>query len=85
LALELVGGYHREQLSVLLARAGEVVDGFRAGESDAFEADAELFQYSRAAKALWSFCNVGDVRDVAAVIAEGPAIDWWARGAFRRR
>jgi hypothetical protein len=39
-ALELVGAYHEEQLSVLLGRAGDAVDRFRSGEADAFEADA---------------------------------------------
>ena len=84
-ALELVGAYHEEQLSVLLGRAGDAVDRFRSGEADAFEADAVLFQYGRAAKELWKFCNIGDAFSTAAVIADGPALDWWARGAFRKR
>ncbi len=84
-ARETVGAYHEEQLSLLMDRAGAVIDGFRAGELDAFDADAELFQYGRAAKELWKFCNNGDVVVVAATIAGGPPMDWWARGAFRRR
>ena len=32
---------------------------------DAFEADQALFQYSRAAKGLWKFCNGADVEWVA--------------------
>jgi hypothetical protein len=84
-ALEVVGAYHQEQLSMLLGRAAEAVDRFRSGEVDAFETDAVLFQYGRAAKELWKFCNLGDVFSTAAVIADGPVMDWWARGAFRNR
>ena len=84
-AVERVGAYHEEQLGLLLDRAGEAVARYCSGELDAFDADAELFQYSRAVKKLWTFCNANDVLSVAAAIAEGPTIDWWERGAFRRR
>lgn len=81
----MVGVLHEEQLSLLLDRVGAVMDRFRAGELDAFDADAELFQYGRAAKELWKFCNDSDTVAVAAAIAGGLPMDWWARGAFRRR
>jgi hypothetical protein len=84
-AVERIGTYHEEQLGLLLDRAGEAIRGFQAGELDAFDVDAELFQYGRAAKKLWTFCNAGEVISTAALIAEGAAIDWWERGAFRRR
>jgi hypothetical protein len=42
-------------------RAATEIDRFRAGQLDAFEADEALFQYSRAAKEPWTFCNSGDV------------------------
>jgi hypothetical protein len=58
-ALEVVGAYHEAELTVLLGRATEAVDRFRSGESDAFETDAELFQYGRAAKESWKFCSIG--------------------------
>jgi hypothetical protein len=51
-ALEAFAAYHREQLGVLVTPAGPAVDRFRAGQLDAFQADQELFQYSRAAKEL---------------------------------
>ena len=69
----------------LLDRAGEAIRRFQDGELDAFDADAELFQYGRAAKKLWTFCNASEVISTSALIAEGPVIDWWERGAFRRR
>ena len=44
-----------------------------------------LFQYSRAAKELWKFCNLGPVELAAAIIRENPPTAWWERGAPRRR
>jgi hypothetical protein len=84
-AHEVVVAYHQTQLSALVQRVGEAIDLFRAGELDAFETDQDVFQYSRAAKELWKFCNVGDVMVTAQVIDERPPDDWWERGAFRRR
>jgi hypothetical protein len=57
---------------------------FRAGELDAFEFDQIAFQYSRAAKELWKFCNLTDVVFTAGVIGERPPADWWERGAPKR-
>jgi hypothetical protein len=56
------------------------IDGFRDGDLDAFEVDQALFQYSRAAKELWKFCNA-----TAEFVRDRPVIDWWGRGAFRKR
>jgi hypothetical protein len=65
----VVADYHHAQLGELVARVGEVVDRYRAGELDAFDVDQVLFQHSRAAKELWKTCNspeeplrVGDLR-----------------------
>ena len=63
----------------------KAVDGFRAGELDAFQADQVIFQYSRAAKELWKFCNLPDVEFTASLIDERAPVDWWERGAPRRR
>ena len=84
-AREAVAAYHEAQLAALVQRVGEAVDSFRAGETDAFEADQLIFQYSRAAKELWKFCNLGDVEYAAHAIGEGPLADWWERGAPNRR
>ena len=84
-AFEAVGGYHATRLGELLNHVGEAVERFRAGDIDAFEADQVLFQYSRAAKELWKFCNGTDVEFTAQLIAEGATVHWWERGAPKRR
>jgi len=56
-ARETVGGYHEEQLGVLLDR---VRDGFArldAGEIDVFELDELIHRYKRSARELWKFCG----------------------------
>ena len=80
----MVADYHRGQLGGLVARVGEAVDRYRAGELDAFDVDQVLFQYSRAAKELWKFCNSLQVEVAAAMIRDQPPGDWWERGAPRR-
>ncbi|MEU4162038.1 hypothetical protein [Actinoplanes sp. NPDC026670] len=84
-ALSVVAEYHEAELGSLVARVGEALDGFRAGGLDAFEADEVLFQYSRAAKELWKFCNLHRPETTAALIRERPPHDWWERGAPNRR
>lgn len=80
-----VSDYHRAQLGALVAHVGEAVDRYRAGELDAFEVDRVLFQYSRAARELWKFCNYLRVEVAASTITERPPQDWWERGAPRER
>ena len=84
-AREAVAAYHESQLGELVERVGATIDLFRAGELDAFGVDQALFQYSRAAKELWKFCNLGDPELAASFMRERPTIDWWERGAPRRR
>jgi hypothetical protein len=84
-AREAVADYHQAQLAELVQRVGEAVDRFRAGQLDAFEVDQVVFQYSRAAKELWKFCNAPDVEFTASLIGDRPPVDWWERGAPRRR
>jgi len=81
----VVAEYHQAELGNLVARVGAAVDGYRAGKLDAFEADQVLFQYSRAAKELWKYCNNLQVEIAAAMIREQPRHDWWERGAPRER
>ena len=81
----MVAEYHQAELGSLLARVAEAVDRYRDGELDAFDVDQVLFQYSRAAKELWKYCNLVQVEIAAAMIREQPAHDWWERGAPRRR
>lgn len=84
-ARSVVADYHHAQLEELVARVGEAVDRHRAGELDAFDVDQVLFQYSRAAKELWKFCNYLPVEVAAARIREQVPHDWWERGAPRKR
>jgi hypothetical protein len=84
-ARSVVAEYHQAQLGILVARVGEAVDRYRAGALDAFDVDQVLFQYSRAAKELWKFCNHLPVEIAAAMIREQPSHDWWERGAPRER
>jgi hypothetical protein len=39
---------------------------------DAFDVDQVLFQYARAAKELWKFCNLGDPELVAGLLPRPP-------------
>lgn len=80
-----VAAYHEAQLSELIAHAAGAIDRFRKGELDAFEVDNVLFQYSRAARELWKFCNMTDVELTAGLVRDMPLIDWWERGAPKKR
>lgn len=82
---EGVAAYHEDQLGRLVEHLATAIDGYRAGELDAFDVDEVMFRYSRAAKELWKFCNLANVEIAARVIAEDPPTDWWERGAPRRR
>ena len=84
-ARSVVAEYHQAELGGLVTRVGEAIDRYRAGELDAFEVDRVLFQYSRAAKELWKYCNYLQVEIAAAMIRQQPPHDWWARGAPRER
>lgn len=84
-ARAVVAEYHEAELRALVAQVGEAIDRHRAGELDAFDVDRVLFQYSRAAKELWKFCNLGRVEIAAAIIRERPPSDWWEHGAPRER
>lgn len=84
-AREDAAAYHETQLSMLVEQVAKAIDRFCAGELDAFDVDQVLFQYSRAAKELWKFCNLGPVDFTASLIREDPPTDWWARGVSRQR
>jgi hypothetical protein len=80
-----LAAYHETQLASLVHRVGIAVDRFRGGELDAFDVDQILLQYSRAAKELWKFCNLGDTELAATIAREQPPVDWWERGTPRKR
>jgi hypothetical protein len=60
-AREAVAAYHEEQLGELVRHVRRAIERFETGELDAFEVDEYIFQYSRAAKELWKFCNYRDI------------------------
>ena len=84
-ARQIVAAYHEEQLSELIHRVQQAMGRFQAGEIDAFGMDEVIFQYSRAAKELWKFCNLGQVEFTARAVLEERPGNWWDRGAPRRR
>ncbi len=84
-AREAVAAYHEAQLAALVEHVAAGVDRFRAGELAAYEVDEVIFQYSRAAKELWKFCNYTSVEIAARIIGDDPPNDWWERGEPRRR
>lgn len=84
-AREAVAAYHEAQLAGLVEHVGSAVDRFRSGQIDPFDVDQLLFQYARAAKDLWKFCNLGDPELVAGLIRDRPPVDWWELGAPRER
>ena len=82
----MIAQYHQAQLEELLAHVGDAIDRYRSGELDVFDVDGLVFQYSRAAKELWKFCNYGQVEFTARMIRDGPSSGgWWERGAPRQR
>ena len=84
-ARSVVAEYHQAELDDLVTRVGEAIDRYRVGDLDAFDVDQVLFQYSRAAKELWKYCNYVQVEIAAAMIREHAPHDWWERGAPRER
>ena len=80
-----MAAYQEARLAELVEHVGRAIDRFRAGELDAFAADQVLYQYSRSAKELWKFCNLTDVEMTAQAVLDRPSIDWWGRGALKRR
>ena len=80
----MVAAYHEAALGELVAHVAAAIDDFRSGDLGAFEVDRVLFQYSRAAKELWKFCNMTDIEWAAGLLSECRSIDWWERGAPRR-
>lgn len=84
-ARKTLAAYHEEQLGELVRHVRLAIERFQAGEVDAFEVDEVIFQYSRAAKELWKFCNMGHVEIAARIVRDEPAGDWWDRGAHRSR
>jgi hypothetical protein len=84
-AQETVAAYHEAELAGLIEHVGGAIERFRGGELDAFDVDRVIFQFSRAAKELWKFCNYSDVEFAAREISERAPTGWWERAAPRQR
>ncbi|MFT4010120.1 MAG: hypothetical protein QM655_08770 [Nocardioidaceae bacterium] len=86
-AREKVAAYHEKQLDQLIEHVAKSVDAYRAGKQDAFDVDEIIFQYSRAAKELWKFCNLTNLEIAARIVEDEEWSDenWWERGAPKRR
>jgi hypothetical protein len=89
---DTVAGYHEKCLRELTEHIADAIDHYRAGDLDAFEVEAIIHQYHQAATELWTFCWAGGgshVRHAAQLIehnnANDDVINWWERGAPRRR
>ena len=86
-ARELVAAYHETCLGELVAHVADAIDRYRAGELDAFEADQVIHRYHRAARKLWSYCQVSGANvevtayTIAQMRARGEMIDWWQAAA----
>ncbi|WP_344143814.1 hypothetical protein [Kribbella yunnanensis] len=86
-----VAAYHEAQLAALVQRVAEAVDRHRDGELDVFGADEVIFQYQRAARQLWTFCQGAGSRVeftaqiIRRMAEDGEPVDWWERGRPHRR
>ena len=82
--------YHEARLAELLEHVRSALAEYDAGKLDAFEVDGVIHHYTRAARALWTFCAVSGAQAETAVRTlewwreRGEAPDWW-HAAERRR
>ena len=87
------GGLPQACLGQLLAHVANVLDGYRAGELDAYAVDETIHHYHRAAGELWKFCwasgSSTHLELIARLIdeqtANGETTDWWQDGPPRAR
>ena len=88
-----MAAYHEARLAELIEHVAGDIQRFQAGEIDVYDADETIHHYQRAARELWKFCwgTSGSryvelaVRTLEQMQAGGETIDWWERGASRRR
>lgn len=92
-ARDVVAAYHDACLAELVTHVAAAIDAFRAGQLTPFDVDEIIHRYHRAAQQLWTFCwstgSGAQVEFAAGTIEhladEDRPIDWWDRGASRRR
>ncbi len=82
-ARALLAAYHDARLADLIEHVRDGLARYDAGEIDAFELDAVMHHYQRAARELWKFCSAsgGHAVTVARLLeqstAAGDLPDWW--------
>jgi len=92
-ARERVAAYHKAQLAELVEYITAAVDGYRAGEIDAYAVDETIHHYHQAARELWKFCRSDGGGTHIEIIAhlldrmatDGETINWWERVTPRQR
>ena len=90
-AIALLATYHEAQLADLIEHVRDGLARYDAGEIDAFELDAVMHRYQRAARELWKFCSVSGAHalSVARLLeqsaAAGDLPDWWELAKPRER
>lgn len=90
-AIALLASYHEAQLANLIEHVRAGLARYDAGEIDAFEFDAVMHRYQRAARELWKFCSASGVHAVTVArlleesTAAGDVLDWWELAKPRER
>jgi hypothetical protein len=90
-AIALLAAYHEAQLADLIEHVRDGLARYDAGKIDAFELDAVMHRYQRAARELWKFCSTSGAHavTVARLLEEASAAgdlpDWWERAKPRER
>ncbi len=90
-AREAVACYHEARLGELIDYIASAIDGYRAGEVDAYTVDETIHHYHRAARELWKFCWSGGGTHMEMIAhaldrmtADGETINWWERVSPRQ-
>jgi hypothetical protein len=84
-AKKAVADYHEARPGELIEHIAIAIDGYRAGEVDAYTVDETIHPYHRAARELWKFCWSGGSGTHSEMIAhilarmetDGEIINWW--------
>ena len=90
-AIALLAAYHEARLGDLIEHVRDGLARYDTGEIDAFELDAVMHRYQRAARELWKFCSASGAHAVtiARLLEEstdaGDLPDWWELARPRER
>ena len=90
-AIALLAAYHEARLADLIEHVRDGLACYDASEIDAFELDAVMHHYQRAARELWKFCSASGAHAVTVArlleqsTAAGDLPDWWELAKPRER